>query len=627
MKKFFISFGLAIFCPLFLLAQKQVEIDDAIPQHIFTFNEVFVFEDSTNTLTFAEILDAKHYALFKPSLASTPQNIHLKSTYWYRIDIARKEDSKKNWILEFFDQTIDDLVVYLPDSNGKYSAHMAGDEKAFSNRSFAHKNFEFRIQKEPKDQLIYVKVKSRQIADVIIVLRSVDWFIHYALNEYLLFGLFYGMILIFSFYNLVMYFAVRQIQYLYYVLYNISVGVFELSSDGLAYQYLWPNYPKWNQYAFGVALYFVSIFALLFAKKLLYLKTKAPFLNTLIDGFLVLRTLFFIACIVINPIWFNYKFLEFIPLLLSYAAGLMVYKNGYKPARFFVVGYTFLFIGFVIKFSITLGVTWLNIDAIAYYSLSICFILEMFFLSFSIGDNFRILKLKKERAQRRIIEQFRINEKHKDNLNKFLEDKVALRTKEVYEKSTLIIEKNKELVGVNRLLKEQAEEIIRINSLLSIDNVALKTNVVQATRARIMDDEVNFEEFSRIYPDKETCYKFLDGLKWTAGFKCKKCGSVHYFQGHQLYSRRCSKCSYEESVTNGTLFENSRIAINKGFYLLFLNYQTKGKISSHKLAAVLEIRQSTCWAYSAKIKILIDAKIKDGTFDKMGWSTLLLNEV
>ncbi|MET4082519.1 hypothetical protein ABIB40_002477 [Pedobacter sp. UYP30] len=626
MKTFFKTLGLFIFFPVFVLAQKQVKINDAVSQHIFTFDEVCVLEDSSNALMLKDILKPEYNNAFKPNLTSTPQNLHLQSTYWYRINIAGEKDSKKNWILEFFDQTIDDLVVYLPDSNNHYVAHAAGDEKVFSSRSLAHKNFEFRLQKESKSQLIYVKVKSRQIADVIVVLRSVDWFIHYALNEYLLFGLFYGMILIFSFYNLVMYFAVRQIQYLYYVLYNLSVGIFELSSDGLAYQYLWPNSPHWNQYAFGVALYSVSIFALLFAKKLLHLKTKSPFLNKLINGFLALRTLFFFACVFINPVWFNYKFLELIPLLLSYVAGIMVYKKGYKPARFFVLGYTFLFVGFVIKFLITLGVTWLNIDAIAYYSLSICFILEMFFLSFSIGDNFRILKLKKEKAQRRIIDQFKVNEKLKDNLNKQLEDKVALRTKEVYEKSALIIEKNKELVGVNRLLKEQSEEITRMNSLLSIDNVALKTNVAQATRARIMDDEVNFEEFSNIYPDKETCCKLLGELKWSDGFKCKRCGGDQYFQGHQLYSRRCSKCSYEESVTNGTLFQNSRIAINKGFYLLFLNYQTKGKISSHKLSEILQIRQSTCWTYSTKIKKLITAKIKNGTFDKTTWSTFLLTE-
>ncbi|MBC7416839.1 MAG: chromosome partitioning protein ParA, partial [Pedobacter sp.] len=154
MKTFFKTFGLIFFFPLFVFAQKQVKIYDTVPQHIFTYNKVYVLEDSSNTLSLAQILNAKNKTLFKPSVASTPQNLHLKSTYWYRISIAGEKDSNKNWILEFFDQTIDDLVVYVPDSNNNYIAQAAGEEKVFSNRSFAHKNFEFRLQEESKDQLI-----------------------------------------------------------------------------------------------------------------------------------------------------------------------------------------------------------------------------------------------------------------------------------------------------------------------------------------------------------------------------------------------------------------------------------------------------------------------------------------
>ncbi len=600
-----------------------MKIADSSPQHIFTYNEIYILEDSKSAFTFKDILKAKENS-FKPNLKSTPQNYHLKATYWYRIKINRDEQSKEDWILEFFDQTIDHLTVYIPDDNGVYQSHVSGDEKLYKNRTFAHKNFEFKLKKQPKTQIIYVKVKSRQVADVIIVLRSISWFIHYALNEYFLFGLFYGMIIIFSFYNLVMFLAVRQIQYLYYVLYNLSVGLYEFCTDGLAFQYLWPNAPQWNQYAFGVALYFVSVFALLFAKKLLHVKLKAPFFNKLIIAFICLRTLFFLACLTIDNTWFNYTFIELAPLTISYLAGIIVYRRGYKPARFFVLGYTFLFLGFTLKFLITLGVGWLNIDALTYYSLSLSFLLEMFFLSFSIGDNVRILKLKKEKAQKRIIDQFKVNEKLKDNLNRELEAKVDKRTKEVYEKSALIIQKNKELVSVNRLLKEQAEEITRMNDLLEKDNFVLQTNVTNVTRARVMSDEVNFDEFSKIYPDKESCYKFLAELKWKNDFTCKKCGSSSYFQGHQPYSRRCSKCDYDESVTYGTLFQNSHIPINKGFYLLFLLYTHRGKISSHKLSEILNIRQSTCWNYGSRVKKLISEKTRNGTIETDSWSSLLL---
>lgn len=606
------------------MAQKQVAINDSEEQHIFTFDEISILEDPSNILTFNQIRNRDN--LFITNKRSTPQNYNLHSTYWYRIKISNNGKTKNDWILEFFDQTIDDLTVYLPDNSGHYVAYISGDKQKYSNRTFAHKNFEFKLPHDIAHQVIYVKVKSNQIADVIIVLRSVSWFIHYALNEYFIFGLFYGMILIFSFYNLVMFLAVRRIQYLYYVLYNLGVGLYESCTDGLAYQYIWPNSPVWNEYAYGVALYFVSVFSLLFAKKILHLKVKAPFLDRLILWFIILRTLFFIICLFFEQSWFNYKFIEFIPLALSYIAGILVYRNGFKPARFFVLGYSFLFFGFVIKLLITLGVSWLNFDAFAYYSLSISFILEMFFLSFSIGDNVRILKLKKEKAQKRIIEQFKKNEQLKDDINKKLEGKVIKRTKAVYEKSALIIQKNKELVQMNKLLKEQAEEIQRINLLLENDNSKLKTNFTTVTRARVMLNIVDFEEFSKIYPDKESCYRYLAELKWTDDFKCKKCKSIYYIEGRTNYSRRCKQCDYDESVTNGTIFHNSKIPINKGFYLLYLLYSYRGKISSNKLSEILNIRQGTCWAYAAKAKKIILKKIKEGTFENDNWSSLILTD-
>lgn len=621
--KFLYTFTvLILLSPLCLKAQKQVAINDENEQHIFTFDEISILEDPSNALTFNQI--RQRDSLFIINQRNTPQNYNLHSTYWYRIKISNDGKTKKDWILEFFDQTIDELVVYLPDSKGHYTAYHSGDKQKYSERTFAHKNFEFKLPNHIAHQVIYVKVKSDQSADVIIVLRSINWFIHYALNEYFIFGLFYGMILIFSFYNLVMFLAVRRIQYLYYVLYNLGVGVYESCTDGLAYQYIWPNAPVWNGYAYGLALYFVSVFSLLFAKKILHLKVKAPFLDRLILWFIVIRTIFFIICLFFEHSWFNYKFIEFIPLALSYLAGILVYRNGFKPARFFVLGYSFLFFGFIIKFLITLGVSWLNFDAIAYYSLSICFILEMFFLSFSIGDNVRILKLKKEKAQKRIIEQFKKNEKLKDDLNKKLEAKVIDRTKAVYEKSALIIQQNKELVNMNKLLKEQAEEIKRINLLLENDNDKLKTNFTKATRARVMLNVVDFEEFSKIYPDKDSCYRFLAELKWTEDFKCKKCASTSYIQGRSNFSRRCKKCDYDEAVTNGTVFHNSKIPINKGFYLLYLLYSYRGKISSHKLSEILNIRQGTCWTYANRAKKTIQEKIKGGTFESDNWSSLIL---
>lgn len=620
-----IAILLLVFSPA-VYAQKTVTINDNINQHIFNFGEIEWFKDSQNKLSFEKISSKDFDQHFIKSIKSTPQTTDLKATYWFRIKIKHNSKATKKYLLEFFDQTIDHVTAYLPQKDGHYKIKEFGDQFNFAQRELHHKNFELYINNDNDEtQLYYFKFKSSQISDAIIVLRNVDWFISYALDEYFYFGIFYGMIMVFSFYNLIMFIAMRQRQYLYYVLYNLSVGFFEMSTDGIAYQYLWSSATGWNQIAYAFALYATSIFALMFTKELLFVKANAPKLNKFILYIISIRTVLFLYALLIDQSLFTYKFLEFIPLTVAFYTGIYIYKQGYKPARFFVLGYSFLFFGFTLKFLIMLGFSWLNFGVISYYSLSFCFILEMVFLSFAIGDKLRILKNKKEKVQRQMISQMAENAKLKDTLNQQLETKVEERTKEVFHKSLIIEAKNAELLEVNDRLKQQAEEISRMNVLLEQDNQELQTNVEKVTRDRVMSADVDFEEFSRIYPDKDSCNLFLSDLKWKDGYNCRKCKNTHFYTGHIAFSKRCSKCGYEESVTAYTVFQNTRIPINKAFYMIFLIYSSKGKISSHKLAEILNIRQSTCWTYGSKIKLLMEErKTVLKKTSKNGWSQLVL---
>ncbi|PWS30659.1 7TM diverse intracellular signaling domain-containing protein [Pedobacter paludis] len=624
--KFLFTVAIISFTAFGLKAQQPVEIQDSVAQHIFTFKQIEVIEDASGTLSFNEVKGENFEKKFKASITSTPQTKELNKTYWFRIKIKKNDLAKKPFILEFFDQTIDHITAYIPQSDRSFKVEELGDARAFNKRLIHHKNFEIPIENKGNEtQTYYFKIKSSQISDVIIVLRTAEWFISYALDEYFYFGIFYGMILVFSFYNLIMFIAIRQKQYLYYVLYNLSVGFFEMSTDGIAYQYLWPNAPAWNQVAYAFALCATSIFALLFTRELLFVKAKAPKLNKLIIGVIAFRLAFFVYCYLFDQTLFSYKFIEAIPLAVAFFTGIYIYKNGYQPARFFVLGYSFLFAGFTLKFLIMLGISWLNFGAVSYYSLSFCFVLEMVFLSFAIGDKVRILKMKKDKAQQKIIRQMAVNAKLKDTLNLELESKVEERTREVYHKSLIIESKNQALEEANLRLQQQAEEISRMNVLLEHDNIELQTNVEKVTRDRVMNTEVDFEEFSKIYPDKESCYEFLAELKWANGYHCKKCSNDHYFNGHILHSRRCSKCGYEESVTTYTIFHNTRIPINKAFYMIFLIYSSKGKISSHKLSELLSIRQSTCWTFGARIKKVMDDRKKTlKKSAKNGWSQLVI---
>jgi hypothetical protein len=608
-------------------AQATVQISDTAKQQIFRYNQVVYFEDTHNSLTISHATVASFASQFKVNKEATPITHDPNAAWWYRVRIGHNPQSKNNWILEFFDQTIDSITVYSPDKNNHYTATLLGSSRPFSARLYQHKNFSLNIDNSLSgSQYYYIRIKSHQPVNVIMVLRSVNWFISYALDEYFFFGVFYGMILVFGLYNLMMFIAMRQRQYLYYVAYNLSIGLYEMCADGIAYQYIWPGSPAWNHNAYGIALFSASIFSILFAQSLLNLKVNAPRLNKLLWWVIAFRSAFFLLCLMVNSIWFSYRIIEIVPLTLAFFSGCYVLIRGYRPARFFVIGYAFLLTGFIIKALIALNIWWFTVTASSYYSLSFCFIMEMVFISFAIGDKVRILKKKEEEAQARVINQLKLNEELMDALNKNLEDQVQERTKELEEKSLVITSRNDELKSVNQLLQLQAEEISRMNVLLEKDNTELHHNIEKITHDRVMSAEVDFEEFSKIYPDRETCFKFLSDLKWEKGYTCRKCSNTHYGNGHLPYSRRCSKCGYEESVIAYTMLQNTRIPINKAFYMIFLMYSTKGKISSHKLSQILSIRQSTCWAYSSRIKKVMNDKKKEikNAGDK-GWSKLVID--
>ena len=615
-----------------LKAQNILEINKSVEQYKFTLNEIEYLEDSTNSLTFSDI--KKSSSTFQKNESYYPRNNQQGYTYWFRIKVRFTESmSTNNSIIELFDQTTDEVTAYLPDPGGAYSESISGANLNFGNRLYQHKNFEFLIRDTRKgDHTYYFKVKSHNVVNVIIVYRTMNYFVHYALTEYLTYGLFYGMILIFCFHNLLMFLAVKKRQYLYYVFYILSVGLYEMSADGIAFQYVWPGLPMLNHYGNGIALYLTSIFALIFSKELLQVKHRSPLFYRLINYVLVVRTTYFLYCLFFNKSLFVYKFVDIIPLSLAFAAGVHIYKNGFKPARFFVLAYSILFFGFMVKALSALGYTYFLPAPVSYYSLSLCFVIEMVLLSFAIGDQVRILRKEKDAAHEETVYQMELNNKLKDSINLDLERQVQVRTRELVQKSTeiqnqndIIEKQNNSLLSANQLLEQQAGEILRMNVLLEKDNIQLKTNIEKVTESRALSTELDFEEFSAKYPDQETCFGFLSALKWKTGFACTRCENATYCAGRLPHSRRCTKCSYEESALHNTIFQNSRIPINKAFYLTYLIYSTNGTISSHQLSEKLNIRQSTCWTYAIRIKkVMQEKKRLRRKNDQQGWSTLVM---
>ena len=114
---------------------------------------------------------------------------------------------------------------------------------------------------------------------------------------------------------------------------------------------------------------------------------------------------------------------------------------------------------------------------------------------------------------------------------------------------------------------------------------------------------VNSLRFYQHFVSEEACYEYLSGVKWEGGqYVCKKCGNTHYCKGRLPYSRRCTRCKYDESPTAGTMFDKCKFSILLAFHIAFKISTKKKGMSSEELSEEYELRQKTCWEFKWKIQ-------------------------
>jgi hypothetical protein len=555
--------------------------------------EIPFYLDSMNALSFHEISSKEFSNRYMAHPGYQNKDFRINASYWIRLPIHHNPKSEKLWLLEFYDQTIDNLEAYIPQPDGSYRKVVMGDRIPFDQRIIPHKNFVIPLSMTTDSVMYYYfRVQSHDFADLRIGLRSTNWFVYYALNEYFLFGIFYGMILIIIVYNFLVFLAIRERKNIYYIIYLISVAAYAISLDGIGFQFLWKDHPEWNDYAVGISLYSVIIWSLIFTRRFLRTRTITPSLDRLFVVLIVLRTAWFLTALIFFPQHLPYRVMDIIPLSVIFLTGITVLRRGYRPARFFVTAYGVLFAGFFLRTLVFLDV--IGFTTLLHYSLHISFVLEMLLLTFALGDRIRILKAMRDRALKRIIKQHEINNQLKDKVNRELEQKVEQRTIQLNEK-------NHQLEEINRKLEQQAREINQINSMLDLDNWKLKNSIKEVLNERLMEKTMDWGQFQTIYPDKLACYRSLDNLKWEKGYHCRKCGNGKYFDGTKKFARRCTKCGYNESITAYTIFHSIKFPIEKAFYLAYLIVAGKRDSTLEALAQKLDLRINTVWGFRQKV--------------------------
>jgi len=561
------------------------------------------------------------------------------SDYWVAFGAQRPAGDESRWLLEFIDPHTSTLEVFFSPADVILFRQFSPEGMAisFAKKQYGFKNYLFPVAFNKGGSAIFLaKIHSQSRTSFFFKFHKEPVFIKAATSEYYRLGFFYGIIAITIITNLLIFLFIRERAYLYYTLYLISCSLLFLSEDGFGFQYFWPSHPSMNHYVelFSPTVLLLSFY--FYAGRFFRFNEHLPRGRNLINWVMALSTVYFLLSPIVSNYAIDYRF-YILPFLSIYGAALILAKRGLRSARYFAFAHSFIIVGIVFMIFRKSGIDVIN-TSLTYFSLHIGFVVEIAILTYVLGERmeeFKTLRIKaqkklvqqlkaKQETQNKLLDQMKENQLLKDKHNEELEAEIHVRTKEVFDQNILIATQNNQLQQANHKLIEQADKINRLNQNLDLDNWALKSNIKKIEEARVLSKAVDFPEFSKIYPNESACLRFLAEKKWGINFSCRKCGHDNYCAGKTEYSRRCTKCRYEESATAFTLLHKCKIPLTKAFYSIFLIYRSKGQVSSVNLSEVLKIRQSTCWSFSQKITT---AMKKHKSSDMKGWDSILVEDV
>lgn len=122
-----------------------------------------------------------------------------------------------------------------------------------------------------------------------------------------------------------------------------------------------------------------------------------------------------------------------------------------------------------------------------------------------------------------------------------------------------------------------------------------------------------FQEFDslismvQVFSDEKKCIRHFRSVRWPNGVTCPHCGSTKvYILSDETHKCAEELCAQKFSVRYDTIFEDSKLGLQKWFMAIYLVTSHKKGISSCQLARDAGITQKSAWHMLHRIRAAIE---------------------
>ncbi len=381
---------------------------------------------------------------FASSFVPVPTNNFgfVNDVFWLRLSLKNESPFSLKRFVEIDFPFIDRIEFYEPLKNG-YKLHLTGRRFPFGTRDIKHRDFVFVVSIPPGTHNLFIRIETESAMFFPSTLWSPKAFWEKEQDAQFVFGMYYGILAVMAIFNFFVFISLQDSSYFYYVLFILFFGLYQMTANGFAYEYLWPQAVWWNRHSTILFASVAMLSAVLFAKKFLKSKDVMPRLDKIMTLFI-----WAVAVLAGLSMFISYKIMVqvavffgaiFISLLVS--AGILGLRNGQRSARFFILAWSVLLLGCMILILRNIGLLGANFFVL--YAIQFGSVFDVVLLSFALADRINELRRDRELAFQQIMAHKQQIETQREAMIRELHDGIGALTSNI----SLLAAKAKEMAG------------------------------------------------------------------------------------------------------------------------------------------------------------------------------------
>lgn len=281
---------------------------------------------------------------------------HTDAVYWVRLNVRNSSDNQKLWYLKLSYPLLDEVTFWRSGQDSDQGI-ITGDQHPFLSRGIDYRYFLLPVTLAGgESETITIRIHSSGALNVPLSLETPETTIAQSNHLTLTHGLFYGALLVFALFNLLLFFSSGTAYYFYNAFYMASLGLFLFAMGGFANQYFWPDSTGFANTSIPMLISVCSLAMTLFGRSFLDIPPASRADRVLKWQALTSVVLFVMAFVLpYNKAIILNTMVVLVIIGSLFVIGIFRWRQGYLPAKWYVLAWSGMVAGGLIYASAAFG--------------------------------------------------------------------------------------------------------------------------------------------------------------------------------------------------------------------------------------------------------------------------------